>query len=96
MQYAEQIARDWNSKDAASGYVGIVTRFRVEREYVRRFEAHVVGLEAVHQELWVPAEELDQFNRHIVGKIEFVAVHYGPDYTGPIIPIESRRAGEES
>ena len=27
--YAVQIARDWNTKDAASGYVGYVTRFRL-------------------------------------------------------------------
>ncbi len=27
--YAAQIARDWNTKDAASGFVGYVTRFRV-------------------------------------------------------------------
>ncbi len=26
-----------------------------------------------HKELWVPAEELAEFNRHIVGKIEVVA-----------------------
>lgn len=27
--YAVQIARDWNTKDQASGYVGYVTKFRV-------------------------------------------------------------------
>lgn len=26
-----------------------------------------------HKELWVPAEELAEFNRHIVGEIEVVA-----------------------
>lgn len=26
-EYAAQIAREWNTKDAASGYVGYVTRF---------------------------------------------------------------------
>jgi len=29
--YAAQIARDWNTKDAASGHVGYVTRFHVRR-----------------------------------------------------------------
>ena len=75
--YAEQIARDWNTKDAASGHVGIVTRFQVDAVYLSRFEIRVVGAADVHQELWVPAEELDAFNRHIIGKIEFVAVYYG-------------------
>jgi hypothetical protein len=32
-------------------------------------ELTLVGA-AVHRELWVPAEELDEFNRHIVGRIE--------------------------
>ena len=25
-----------------------------------------------HQEFWIPAEELDNFNRHIIGKIEII------------------------
>ncbi len=79
--YAEQIARNWNTKYPPSG-VGIVTRFEVDADYLSRFEPHVVGTESIHQELWIPAEELDEFNRHIVGKIEFVAVYYGPDYQG--------------
>ena len=28
---------------------------------------------SLHTEPWVPAEELEEFNRHIVGKIEIVA-----------------------
>jgi hypothetical protein len=28
---------------------------------------------SVHQELWVPADELAEFNRHIVGRIEMIA-----------------------
>ena len=28
-EYATQIARDWNTKDEASGYAGYVTRFEV-------------------------------------------------------------------
>jgi hypothetical protein len=31
------------------------------------------GKAVLATELWVPAEELDEFNRHIVGKIEIVA-----------------------
>lgn len=29
-EYAIQIARDWNTGDEASGFVGYVTRFEVE------------------------------------------------------------------
>ena len=66
--YAIQIARDWNPKDAASGFVGYVTMFDVESMYLERFERRVVGDES-HEELWVPAEELEEFNSKIRGKI---------------------------
>ena len=69
--YAVKIARDWNTKDAASGYVGYVTRFRVPADFLARYPVQKVGgAEAL--ELWVPAEELDEFNRHIVGPIEVI------------------------
>jgi len=32
---------------------------------------HTVGARS-HRELWVPAEDLDEFNRHIVGPIEVI------------------------
>lgn len=64
--YAIQIARDWNVPASGSGYV---TRFEVETEYLSRFIEQVVG-GAVHRELWVPAEDLEEFNRHIFGLIE--------------------------
>jgi hypothetical protein len=70
--YAVQIARDWNTRDAASGYVGYVTRFRVRTEFLSRYEARVVGA-STHGEFWIPAEELDEFNRNLVGPIEVTA-----------------------
>jgi hypothetical protein len=84
--YADQIAREWNTRDPASGYVGIVTCFRIEKDYVAGLEIHVVGRASIHQELWVPAENLDEFNRHIIGQISFTAVHYGPEYRGQAVP----------
>lgn len=70
--YAVEIARDWNTKDEASGYAGFVTRFRVDAAFAARYPVRTAGARR-HQELWVPAEELDEFNRHIVGPIEVVA-----------------------
>lgn len=87
--YAEQIARDWNTK--FSGFVGIVTRFEVDSDYLSRFDLQIVGAADVHQELWVPAEDLCEFNQHIVGQIEFVAVYYGEKYEGPMIVINSKK-----
>lgn len=66
--YAVKIARDWNVP--ASG-VGYVTRFRVESEFLSRYPVRQAGGKTI-LELWVPAEELDEFNAHIVGLIEVV------------------------
>lgn len=66
--YAAGIAREWNIPASGRGYV---TRFRVDTAYVRRFPTRRAGGRDV-LELWVPAEELDEFNAHIVGLIEVV------------------------
>ena len=72
-EYAIRIAREWNRKDAASGFVGYVTRFHVDDEFVLRYPVQKVGgAEAL--EYWVPAEELEEFNDHIVGVIEVIHV----------------------
>jgi hypothetical protein len=69
----DQIARAWNTKDPASGNVGYVLRF-VDADYVSRFEPQRVGGAGI-DELWVPAEQLDEFNDHIVGRIELASEH---------------------
>ena len=73
--YAIKIARDWNVRDSGAGYV---TRFEVDAEFLLRYPVQKVG-GSMHMELWVPAEELEVFNDHIVGKIQIVAeFHRGP------------------
>ncbi len=71
--YATQIARDWNVKESGSGYV---TRFQVQAAFLARYPVKTVG-GAVHQEYWIPAEELDAFNQQIVGLIEVIAEFRG-------------------
>ncbi|BCY13693.1 hypothetical protein L3i22_087810 [Actinoplanes sp. L3-i22] len=66
--YAVRIARDWNVP--ASG-VGFVTRFEVDAEFAARYPVRQAGGDTI-LELWVPAEELEEFNDHIVGTIEVV------------------------
>jgi hypothetical protein len=73
---AVQIARDWNAKDAASGYVGYVTRVRVRAGFAARYPVQVAGTRR-HRELWLPAEEMDEFNANLVGPIEVVAEFRG-------------------
>ncbi len=64
-EYAIQIARDWNVKASGSGYV---TRFEIDAEYAAKFPRKIVGSK-IHEELWVPAEELEAFNSKISGPI---------------------------
>ena len=68
-EYATQIARDWNAPQDGAGYV---TRFEVNAEFLQRYPVRTVG-SSLHQELWVPAEELSEFNRNIVGLVEVIA-----------------------
>lgn len=75
-EYATEIARDWNTKDVNSGFIGYVTRFQIPTEYFAGFEVQTVGARR-HQELWVPAEALDEFNEQLVGRIEVVATFEG-------------------
>lgn len=66
--YAIRIARDWNVKHDGSGFV---TRFEVESDFLSRYPVQQAGGRTI-LELWVPAEELDDFNAHIVGEIQLV------------------------
>lgn len=70
--YAVQIARDWNTRDGGTGYV---LRFEVVAEYISSYPVQIAGSRE-HREYWIPAEELDEFDRHIVGQIEVVSTFY--------------------
>src|SRR5260370_26527252 len=72
-EYARQIAQDWNVKASGSGFV---TRFAVRSEFLARYPVQKVG-GSIHQELWIPAEDLAAMNRNIVGKIEVIAEFIG-------------------
>jgi hypothetical protein len=70
-EYATQIARDWNAKHDASK-CGYVTRFQVRSAFLQQYEVQTVG-GSEHQEYWIPAEDLEEFNRNIIGEIEVLA-----------------------
>lgn len=67
--YAAQISRDWNVPAYGVGYV---TRFEVDTDYLAQFEVQNVGGD-MHNELWVPADQLAEFNQHIIGKVEVIS-----------------------
>lgn len=72
-EYAAEIASKWNVPESGAGYV---TRFHVQSSFMRRFETHRVGA-AHHTEWWIPAEQLEELNDNIVGRIEVIA-SFGP------------------
>jgi hypothetical protein len=67
--YATKIARDWNVKASGAGYV---TRFAVLRSFLDRYEVQTAG-GSDHLEYWIPAAELSEFNKNIVGPIEIIS-----------------------
>ncbi len=77
--YAEQIALEWNTKDAFSGYAGYVTAFDLPDNYLKQFDIQNVGGD-IHNELWVPAEQLEEFNNNIIGEIRLVESFYGEKF----------------
>lgn len=79
--YADQIAREWNT--GSHSYARNVTCFTLEDDYGSQFESHIVGSRE-HEELWIPAEEMGEFNRHIKGRIEIASAHFGPKFRGEI------------
>ncbi len=71
-EYATWISQHGNVRDHGSGYV---TRFAVNSAFVSRYPVQRVG--AGHaSELWVPAEELPEFNRNLRAKIEVIAGYH--------------------
>jgi len=72
--YATKIARDWNVPWSGAGYV---TRFKVRKAFLDRYELHQVGGQTI-LEYWIPAEDLAQLNASIVGTIEVIATYTRP------------------
>lgn len=68
-EYARHIAEQWNVEENGGGYV---TRFAVREDFIARYPVQQVGAR-IHTEHWVPAEDLAELNRNIVGLIEVIA-----------------------
>lgn len=77
IDYAVEIARDWNTHAHEAGYAGFVTRFDLDDAFARRYPIHTVGHRGTNQELWVPATETHAFNEHIRGYVTIVETFVG-------------------
>jgi hypothetical protein len=73
-EYAIQIARDWNVPASGSGFV---TKFSLSAACLNRYEIQNVG-GAIHNELWVPAEDLEDFNDHNLFPAKKPVLHPAP------------------
>lgn len=71
--YAREITEQWNVPQSGVGYV---TRFEVQRVFMDRYEVQTVGARR-HTEWWIPAEDLEALNDHIVGRIEVIGTYRG-------------------
>jgi len=80
--YARRIAREWNVPASGAGFV---TQFQLRREFAEKYPVQTVG-GSLHQELWIPAEELAELNRNIVGLIEVIAEFGAVDFPGSVSP----------
>jgi hypothetical protein len=80
--YAEQIAYEWNTADELSSYCGIVTAFDLKEDHYLKYYVQNVGGH-IHNELWIPSQELDLFNQNIVGNIRVLNVFFGEKFISP-------------
>jgi len=83
IEYACQIARDWNTVDEKSGFAGFVTAFELDKSYLSKFEPRTVG-SSKHVEYWIPAEGLSSFNDAIHGLIRLESGFFGTNFSGYI------------
>src|SRR5215216_1675775 len=79
LEYARQTASEWNAKNGQ--FAGYITQFKVEDEYISQFEKLTVG-SSEHQEFWIPAEEMEEFNRQIIGHIKVLEGYFGDAFQG--------------
>jgi hypothetical protein len=91
---ATQIVRDWNTKYNAER-CGYVTRFKVRVAFLSKYEVHTVGGEQ-HQEYWIPAEELREFNENKLGEIEVIGEYKADEWRDCLAEAASNKRMQRS
>jgi hypothetical protein len=81
LEYAREISRRWNvDSPSAAGYVA---KFFLDDDYGKRYPVQKVGT-AHHLELWIPSEQLAEFNQKIFPPILIVDAFFGDAFQGCI------------
>lgn len=68
-EYATEITTQWNVPTFGIGHV---VQFEINDTYISNFKVQKVGLDH-HLEFWIPSEELDNFNKNIIGAIQLIS-----------------------
>lgn len=68
LEYASYIALEWNVPAYGEGFV---TGFEIDEDYISNYSTHIVG-DIWAEEYWTLSEDLEEFNSHIIGKIEVI------------------------
>jgi hypothetical protein len=79
--YAEQIARQWNAREAP--FAGYVIRFEIPEQYASGFDPKTVG-SSTHQEYWVPSDRLDELNANIRHPMSVERAFFSSQFRGDI------------
>ncbi len=74
IEYARQIAVEWNTEDPFSEYVGYVLSFEINDSFINKYNVQIVGGD-IHKEFWIPASDLNEFNQNIIGTINVLEKH---------------------
>ncbi len=69
LDYAIEIARDWNARRDGEGYV---LQFEVDDAFISRYIPAEAG-GRTRREYWIPAEDVDKLNGALLGPPELVA-----------------------
>lgn len=64
-EYARQISK-WNIDKYGKSYI---LKFNVKLSFLNNYQTKIVGSK-IHQEYWIPAADLQEMNKAIVGKIQ--------------------------
>lgn len=65
--YAKKINK-WNVNAYGNGYI---VEFHIDDDYISEFDIHNVG-NRNDNEYWIPSDELNEFNKNIIGKIKLI------------------------